>query len=233
MCAFHHSPQIVTNGLVLYLDPANTKSYPGTGTVWNDLSGNAFNAISQASAGNTESAWNSAGYFNLTEGLDVFFLVSGLNNYNFVNGISIDYTIKNTGGDYRAIIENSAYGSSDYKVAVRFGREDYYGGANNGTSTSFKINGNAVSYPTELNVWKHIHCIYDMVNISVYIDGVFFDSTAYTTPIIQAPYDFRFFRHFNTGEDLVNPISNIKIYNRALTQSEITQNYNALKGRFQ
>jgi hypothetical protein len=29
---------IVTNGLVLYLDAANTRSYPGTGTVWNDLS---------------------------------------------------------------------------------------------------------------------------------------------------------------------------------------------------
>ncbi len=38
--AFHHSPRIVTDGLVLYLDAANSKSYPGSGTNWYDLSGN-------------------------------------------------------------------------------------------------------------------------------------------------------------------------------------------------
>lgn len=36
--AFNFSPKIVTNGLVLYLDAANTRSYAGSGTVWNDLS---------------------------------------------------------------------------------------------------------------------------------------------------------------------------------------------------
>jgi hypothetical protein len=36
--AFNYSPKIVTDGLVLYLDAANPKSYPGTGTAWNDIS---------------------------------------------------------------------------------------------------------------------------------------------------------------------------------------------------
>ena len=34
-----HGPSIVRNGLVLYLDAANVKSYPGSGTTWTDLSG--------------------------------------------------------------------------------------------------------------------------------------------------------------------------------------------------
>ena len=34
-----HSPKIITNGLILYLDSNNTKSYTGTGTTWYDLSG--------------------------------------------------------------------------------------------------------------------------------------------------------------------------------------------------
>ena len=38
--ALNHSPSIVTNGLVLCLDAANTKSYPGSGTTWTDISGN-------------------------------------------------------------------------------------------------------------------------------------------------------------------------------------------------
>ena len=36
--SFNYSPKIVTDGLVLYLDAANTRSYPGTGTTWTDLS---------------------------------------------------------------------------------------------------------------------------------------------------------------------------------------------------
>jgi hypothetical protein len=41
----HHSPKIVTNGLVLALDAADRNSYPGSGTTWFDLSGNSLNAI--------------------------------------------------------------------------------------------------------------------------------------------------------------------------------------------
>ena len=38
-----HSPRIVTDGLALCLDAGNTKSYPGSGTTWTDLSGNGRN----------------------------------------------------------------------------------------------------------------------------------------------------------------------------------------------
>ena len=34
-----HSPRIVTDGLVLCLDAANARSYPGTGTTWTDMKG--------------------------------------------------------------------------------------------------------------------------------------------------------------------------------------------------
>ena len=38
-----YSPKIVTDGLVLCLDAGNNKSYPSSGTAWNDLSGNNNN----------------------------------------------------------------------------------------------------------------------------------------------------------------------------------------------
>jgi hypothetical protein len=37
------TPPIVTNGLVLHLDAGSRQSYPGSGTTWNDLSGNGYN----------------------------------------------------------------------------------------------------------------------------------------------------------------------------------------------
>jgi len=40
----YYNPRIVTNGLVLALDAANAKSYPGSGTAWTDLSGRGNNA---------------------------------------------------------------------------------------------------------------------------------------------------------------------------------------------
>jgi hypothetical protein len=35
-----YNPRTITDGLVLCLDAANSKSYPGSGTTWTDLSGN-------------------------------------------------------------------------------------------------------------------------------------------------------------------------------------------------
>jgi len=41
--AFNYSPKVTTDGLVLYLDAANTRSYPGSGTTWSDLSRSSNN----------------------------------------------------------------------------------------------------------------------------------------------------------------------------------------------
>ena len=38
----NYGPKIVTNGLVLALDAADKLSYPGSGTTWKDLGGNAY-----------------------------------------------------------------------------------------------------------------------------------------------------------------------------------------------
>ena len=51
-------PDIITDNLVLCLDAANPKSYPGSGTLWYDLSGNNKN-VTWGSV-----SWDSSGYFN-------------------------------------------------------------------------------------------------------------------------------------------------------------------------
>jgi len=232
--AYHNNPRIVTDGLVLCLDANSKRSYPGSGVTWYDLSGNGYNAVSQASAATTESKFNSAGYFDLDESSDIYFLISGLNNYNFGSNVSIEFWIKNTGGDYRAIIQNSGSGSSDDSIDIRFGREDYYGGANNGTNCIFILNSSAtyLFFYVPLNVWTHVCCTHDGSTMRAYTNGSLFNSTSYSGAISQSAYDMKLFRHYNTAEDLVNPFSSLKIYNRTLSLTEIQQNYNAIKGRF-
>lgn len=230
-------PNMVTEGLILALDAGASRSYPGTGTVWSDVSGEGNNATSQASASATAGIFNSDGYFNLTEAADVFFLIPGLNNYDFNNSISIEFWIKNTGGDYRAVVQNSdSISASSDTIDVRIGREDYYGGDNNGTMCNFsmKLAGTqtGVQFPLALNTWTHVHCNYEGSAIKVYLNGVVFSSTAATGTIDQVSNDFKLFRHYNTGEDLVNPFASIKIYNVALSADDVLQNFNAQKNRF-
>tara|TARA_R110000803_G_scaffold204278_1_gene270187 strand:- start:1028 stop:1741 length:714 start_codon:yes stop_codon:yes gene_type:complete len=49
--ALHHNPRIVTSGLEIMLDPADSNSYPGSGTLWNDLSGTVQAAALQGATG--------------------------------------------------------------------------------------------------------------------------------------------------------------------------------------
>jgi len=55
---FYRGPHVVTDGLVLWLDPANPRSYPGSGTVWSDMSGN----------GNTVSLVNGPPFSSVSQG---------------------------------------------------------------------------------------------------------------------------------------------------------------------
>jgi hypothetical protein len=230
-------PSIKTDNLLLVLDAASSRSYPGTGVNWYDLSGQNNNATSQASASTTTGIFDSEGHFNLTESADVFFLIPGLNNHRFGNRISIEFWMKNTGGDYRAVIQNSdsSSGSSD-SIDVRFGREDYYGGGNNGTmcNLSLKISGvqKSVQFPVALNVFTHVHCNYSGSAIKVYLNGVVFASIAATGNIDLSANDIKLFRHFTVGEDLVNPFASIKIYNTDLSAAEVLKNYKANKNKF-
>lgn len=231
----NYSPRIVTDGLILCLDAGDRKSYPGTGTTWTDRSGQDNNAISQASASTTEARFNTNGYFDLDEASDVYFLISGLNNYNFGSNVSIDFWIKNTGGDYRAIVQNSddAIHTTD-TIDIRLGREDYYGGANNGTMCRFILNSSStvLQFFVPLNVWTHVACTFDGSTMRAYTNGEEFSNTSYSSSINQSANDMKLFRHYNTGEDLVNPFASIRIYNKTFTATEVLQNYNALKRRF-
>jgi len=72
--AVGYNPRIVTDGLVLCLDAGNTKSYPGSGTTWNDLSGQGNNGTLTNMDGSNYSDGalsfdGSNEYVNLTESL--------------------------------------------------------------------------------------------------------------------------------------------------------------------
>jgi hypothetical protein len=76
--AVNYSPKIITDGLVLYLDAANTRSYPGSGTVWSDLS-----------RGGNNGTLRNGPTFNSGNGGSIVF--DGVNDYaSFPNNTNLD-----------------------------------------------------------------------------------------------------------------------------------------------
>ncbi len=113
-------PNIVTNGLVLHLDAANTKSYSGSGTTWTDLSGNGNNGT--LTNGPT---FDSANYGSVVhDGVDDYIVgntpVTGNTNATMTGFVKI--TLNKKG----AFFKNSD-GSGGYSIGIGSGTFDSIG----------------------------------------------------------------------------------------------------------
>jgi hypothetical protein len=231
----YNSGSIITNGLVLALDAANSKSYPGSGTTWTDLSGN----------GNTGTLVNGVGYNSGNLGSLSF---DGTNDYAsipspsplsgtklftfeiWVNFTSItgDFGITNKCAWLFAGGTGSGSGQPEFAVLsanntsftpniIFFGRG---GGATTGSLSvnvsSLMSNGN----------WYQIVLVRSVSNAqTVYLNGSSIGTGNVSNSFTDGQTDFGAI-HGNTTFDgyLNGRISNIKIYNRALTAQEIQQN---------
>jgi hypothetical protein len=223
-------PNVVENGLVFYLDAANTKSYSGSGTVWGDLS--LTNNNSTLTNSPTYSSDN-RGYLNFSSSSSQYGTASSLGDLSnwtvetFVRFTS-SYSSKVSmviGGQYNlsnklnfSIGTNNA--PTNYNIAVGF-----FDGAWRNTT--------GISYP--LNTWVYITGTYNGSTIRQYTNGVQVDFTNYTgTP--SSGGEIRINRRWDdvvsSGNLFDTNISMVRIYNRALTATEIEQNYNATKRRY-
>jgi len=228
--AFAHSPKIVTDGLVLALDAGNPKSYPGSGTVWRDKSGN----------GNDGTLTNGPTFSSDNGGSIVF---DGANDYVDCGNTSItNITSSNFTLETVFLSDDvSVYGQTLLSKAENGG----YGLELNVTETSLAvsihINGSyrVVGYPTsnlQSNTIYHVASTYNNSEIVLYVNGIFIDSLSVTGNVKATSVPMCIGNNPSGGgggnNELGGKIYTARIYNRALSASEVQQNYNALKGRF-
>lgn len=234
-------PNIVENGLVLYLDAANTKSYTSGSTIWNDLSGN----------GNSGSLVNGP-TFNSGNGGNLVF--DGVNDYvgwdsldsikwqNW-NSITIEVIFKLNsylGGsnnrqylfDYRdSGGVNGAIGCFyDSPSALTPGFKLFYNTV--GTSfeepviTTFSL-GTLIYYQVVFDKTTSINNIRHYINGSnIFNRSIIINSTTTNTGRVWLG------RFSGSGFQWNGNIFSYRIYNRILSDTEILQNYNATKGRY-
>ena len=212
-----YGPQIVTSGLILSLDPGDKNSYPGSGTTINDLSGNGY----------TGTLVNGLSYSTLNLGS---FNFDGTNDYISVpmsgqttlTGYTVAHWCKRDAENRMHIgTSNNTfywYGDNSWRyVHGGAGGELYY------TKT--------VSIPVE--TWGYYVATYDGAQVRVYRQGVFQDSQATTGTVNFSAQDWTFGQFSSSATYAFLGLGGfVNIYNRALSASEIEQNYLAQKSRF-
>jgi len=220
MALVHGIKPIVTSGLILCLDAANRKSYPSpfTGNTWTDLSGNGNTGTLTA----TSIGYNSANGGSLTfDGTDDYVQKTSA-TANMSAGVTMEVIFKSTDMTSRAqglMSWNSAppyinlWCQGDGKL-----RFECFGAYS--TAATFSN-----------NTWYHLVGTYKNNDLNLYVNGsnVIFNipqggtlSSSYTGNIIIGE-----FAGYLSGN-----IAKAAIYNRALSATEIQQNYLATKSRY-
>jgi hypothetical protein len=238
----HNGPNIITDGLVLALDAANTKSYPGSGTVWKDMSGNVNNGT----------LLNGVGYSGDNLGSLVF---DGVNDFVALGNISslilsnnqftVNYWLQITGsarGDFFSI-KNFNTPTDDIGFFIDTNNKLYAFFNVQGTVTNNGgITGSRASISNTTfsrNIIYNITCMKDASQkIVMYVNGVL-DNNIYSTITNTANVVSTNLWIGSNRTNATTPtlgwqgnIYSTQIYNRALNATEVAQNYNATKGRY-
>ena len=218
-----HSPIIVTDGLVGYWDAANPRSYSGSGNTWYDLSRNANNLILTNSP-----SYNSSGYFST--GSTGYFTGAGTSSIPVANDNYSMFLFArlSSWADGRGFISIGGFTVSNQSNAFRtytstLGNMTHYWWANDLISSN--NNGNIQN-----NQWFYVGVTFDGTTRKIYANNDLVASDNPTSHNVTST-TIQLAKTYAT-EYLQGDISLAKIYNRALTASEIVQNYNATKRRY-
>ena len=245
-----HGVNIVTDGLVFYIDAANPRSYPGSGTIATDLiSGVTGSLINSPSVEpNNAGVWdfdgtgdvvqfnNSTAVNALTKPSGSFTLGGWFQGGRTSNGNAEGFG--NTGNSgYRGInfgFYPNVAGSSPSTISTLFAIPA------SSTSTPVVTVADAFSYPMP---FTYLTGVYDSVNqkMGLYVNGSTSNPGGVALTTLGGAVPSSLFTESGKptqiggrgdGTHYMDQIGPIHMYHRVLSPEEIMQNYNALKGRF-
>lgn len=226
--AIAYNTNIVRDGMVLYLDAVNTKSYPGSGNTWFDLSGNQYNFTIYGSP-----AYNSAGYFTFTNNQTTQYMM----RYPFETPTAeVTYMCW-----FRSNFSSSAQVPFTYSVG---GNNEMLFYINSSTQLAPHPLGTPLSYNTETmqDVWVHfawsriaasgLNVFYRNGNyLGQYTASAGTNISAGGYMIIGQEADSPG-GGFDANQNLDGDFSMLQVYNRVLSATEVKQNYEAQRSRY-
>jgi len=227
---------IITDGLVLNLDAGFTASYPKNGTTWYDVGGSNNGTLTNGPTFSTDGG-----------GSIVF---DGANDYVDCNSSIVDLNSSFTFASWVKTTSNLSDNSNFRRLIGRGDNSSSFTGEwaaltynTSGNAFAFEIDDDTVKsgmYGTislNPNTWYYVVGVINRTNtLYLYVNGVL-DSTATdnTSLNVNPPYNLYLGAQRSGGNPFFILNGNLpvaQIYNRALSATEILQNYNAQKGRF-
>lgn len=224
-------PRVVRNGLVVHLDTANPKSYPGTGNIVFDISPEGL----QRNATFTGE--------HLIDKEGIYF--DGITGRGTIAQPSVTFRTEDVLQEWSICFFIKTDNDAGWLISPQSSGADHaiiYSTANSGRITFFvtertdvgnrNIPTSAGSVPPN-NVWTYCVCTLKGIEMNAYINGQLDFKRINDLPITNWAGTWHIAnRAFNLGQYFRGTLQNIHIYNRELTAEEVLQNFNAFKGRF-
>ncbi len=220
--AFRYSPKIVTDGLVFYLDAANPNSFVNGSSVWNDLGKNGY----------TGTLINGPTYNSLNGGSIVF---DGTDD-----GVSVTVpTIGDT--TYAVWFKMSANNSNKRLINASTSNFRNFSIGYDGSGANNVLGGyDGTNQPLTVatfadGLWHYAVVVMKTNDYKIYVDGQNQTLTwglGSTGNWVNNTTNVNYIGSSNVGQVYNGNMASVQIYNRALSATEVLQNYNTMKSRF-
>lgn len=235
-----YGPRIITDGLILHLDAADRNSYPGSGTIWYDLVGQRnFNLL------NGPTYDSSNGGCLVFDGVDDYAQNSptdtALGQFDSSTSFtvctwiySIDIAHPESSNTEGRMCAKSGYPNSYWNIDFRNSDKTIQLEARDSNALAFATSGStSSSNAIVLNTWQYVNVVFDRNNLYVYfyVNG----QSKGSQPINPSFVDINSTAAFQISSSFAEigaKFGSFSMYNKALSTSEILQNYEAIKNRY-
>ena len=213
---------VITDSLILHLDAGNSSSYGGSGTTWTDLSGNSNNGT----------LTNGPTFDSNNQGSIVFDGSDDLVSISDSSSIDVTPTVT-----ISAWINPSGFGENNFGRIVD-SEDSYNFFLDNSTVTSgiryWPNAGNAFSVANcvTLDEWANFVVVHSGSNVTIYKNGVSIGTSSGISTLPSTSSGL-FIGNSDVGDRAFEgKISQVLVYSKALSASDVLTNYNRLKDRY-
>jgi hypothetical protein len=231
---FYRGPNIVTDGLVFAVDAGSGRSYPGSGTTTTSLVGSNTGTLTNGVGFNS----GNGGYWDF-DGVDDYITVGGISTITS-NLVTVCTWVKRDADGWIGALFGFGTEQLNTQDIYFWGTEgSRQFGFNTWNSDSWGFTGSTDAGEIMDGEWHYLTAVFNRSNITsslIYVDGVSKSlsqvkgATQTRTP--STNFGIGINGWYTSGQLLNGNLSNTLIYNKQLTQAEITQNFNAQKSRF-
>lgn len=223
----------VTTNLVLYYDPSNPSSYSGSGNVINDLSGNGLNG-SMSGITFTSPYFTYNGTSSQIMVADNALLEPGSGDWTMEAWV---YQSASGNDVVLGKFDNGGL-SQDVSYSIRTTITTYYAQYGSGAGSGASLFANSSNYVGTLNTWYQIVYVFTNVasnTIETFVNGVSIGTVSHSLSSLLNVTNPLYIGSYNGGEYAQwfdGRIGITRLYNAALTSSQVLQNYNADKSKY-